>query len=198
MRIRSVHRIIGILLFIPFFGWALTGLVFFIKPGYEGAYEMLALKTYPMTAGLPITSEPEWLELRYLRTILGDHLLARTKSGWIQLNPTTKQQRNLPSDEDLRKLLKDAFTVNPQRYGDISTINGTTVTTNTGVEVSVDWNRMSLQQKGRDTDRIDRLYRIHYLQWTGVKSIDRVAGIVGIALVLVLTSLGGWLVFKRG
>ena len=198
MRIRSVHRIIGILLFIPFFGWALTGLVFFIKPGYEGAYEMLALKTYPMTAGLPITSEPEWLELRYLRTILGDHLLARTKSGWIQLNPTTKQQRNLPSDEDLRKLLKDAFTVNPQRYGDISTINGTTVTTNTGVEVSVDWNRMSLQQKGRDTDRIDRLYRIHYLQWTGVKSIDRVAGIVGIAVVLVLTSLGGWLVLKRG
>ncbi len=198
MRIRSVHRIIGILLFIPFFGWALTGLVFFIKPGYEGAYEMLALKTYPMTAGLPITSEPEWLELRYLRTILGDHLLVRAKSGWIQLDPTTKQQRNRPGDEDLRKLLKDAFTVNPQRYGDISTINGTTVTTNTGVEVSVDWNRMSLQQKGRDTDRIDRLYRIHYLQWTGVKSIDRVVGIVGIALVLVLTSLGGWLVFKRG
>ena len=182
----------------PFFGWALTALVFFIKPGYEGAYEMLALKTYPMAAGLPITSEPEWLELRYLRTILGDHLLVRTKSGWIQLDPTTKRQRSLPSEEDLRKLLKDAFTVNPQRYGDISLINGTTVTTNTGVEVSVDWNRMSLQQKGRDTDRIDRLYRIHYLQWTGVKSVDRVVGIVGIALVLVLTSLGGWLVFKRG
>ena len=197
MRIRSVHRIIGILLFIPFFGWALTGLVFFIKPGYEGAYEMLALKTYPMTVGLTITSEPEWLELRYLRTILGDHLLVRTKSSWIQLDPTTKRQRSLPSEEDLRKLLKDAFTVNPQRYGDISTINGTSATTNTGVEVSVDWNRMSLQQKGRDTDRINRLYRIHYLQWTGVKSIDHVVGIVGIALVLVLTSLGGWLVFKR-
>jgi hypothetical protein len=198
MRVRSVHRIIGILLFIPFFGWALTGLVFFIKPGYEGAYEPLAAKTYPMTAGLPITPAPDWLELRYLRTVLGDHLLVRTKSGWIQLDPTNRQQRNLPNEEDLRKLLKDAFTVNPQRYGDISTINGTTVTTNTGVEVSVDWNRMSLQQKGRDTDRIDRLYRIHYLQWTGVKSIDRVLGFVGIVLVLVLTSLGGWLVLKRG
>jgi hypothetical protein len=151
-----------------------------------------------MTAGLPFTSEPDWLELRSLRTVLGDHLLARTKSGWIQLDPRNKQQRNLPSEEDLRKLLKDAFTVNPQRYGDISTINGTTVTTNTGVEVTLDWNRMSLQQKGRDTDRIDRLYRIHYLQWTGVKSIDRVVGFVEIVLVLVLTSLGGWLVFKRG
>jgi len=198
MRVRSVHRFIGILLFIPFFGWALTGLVFFIKPGYEGAYEQLDPKSYPMTAGLPITSEPDWLELRYLRTILGDHLLVRTKSGWTQLDPTNKQERNLPSEENLRKLLKDAFTVNPQRYGDISTINGTTVTTNTGVEVSLDWNRMSLQQKGRDTDRIDRLYRIHYLQWTGVKSIDRVMGFVGIVLVLALTSLGGWLVFKRG
>jgi len=198
MRVRSVHRIIGILLFIPFFGWALTGLVFFIKPGYEGAYEPLAPKTYPMTASVPITSEPDWLELRYLRTVLGDHLLVRTKSGWIQLDPTNKQRRNLPSEEDLRKLLKDAFTVNPQRYGDISTINGTTATTNTGVEVTLDWNRMNLQQKGKDTDRIDRLYRIHYLQWTGVKSVDRVLGILGIVLVVVLTSLGGWLAFKRG
>jgi hypothetical protein len=151
-----------------------------------------------MTAGLPITSDPDWLELRSLRTVLGDHLLVRTKSGWIQLDPINKQQRNLPSEEDLRNLLKDAFTVNPQRYGAISTVNGTTVTTNTGVEVTLDWNRMSLQQKGRDTDRIDRLYRIHYLQWTGVKSIDRVLGFVGIVLVLVLTSLGGWLVLKRG
>jgi len=151
-----------------------------------------------MTAGVPITSEPDWLELRYLRTVLGDHLLVRTKSGWIQLDPTNKQRRNLPSEEDLRKLLKDAFTVNPQRYGDISTINGTTATTNTGVEVTLDWNRMNLQQKGKDTDRIDRLYRIHYLQWTGVKSVDRVLGILGIVLVVVLTSLGGWLAFKRG
>jgi hypothetical protein len=198
MRVRSVHRIIGIVLLIPFFGWALTGLVFFIKPGYEGAYELLAPKTYPISAGLSITSEPDWLEFRWIRTILGDHLLVRTRSGWSQLDPTNKQQRNLPSEEDLRKLFRDAFTANPGRYGDISTINGTSITTNTGVEVTLDWNRMSLQQKGRDTDRIDRLYRIHYLQWTGVRSVDRVMGIVGIALVLVLTSLGGWLAFKRG
>jgi hypothetical protein len=198
MRVRSVHRIIGIVLLIPFFGWALTGLVFFIKPGYEGAYELLAPKTYPISVGLSITSEPDWLEFRWIRTILGDHLLVRTRSGWSQLDPTNKQQRNLPSEEDLRKFFRDAFTANPGRYGDIKTINGTTITTNTGVEVTLDWNRMSLQQKGRDTDRIDRLYRIHYLQWTGLRSVDRVMGIVGIVLVLVLTSLGGWLAFKRG
>ena len=84
------------------------------------------------------------------------------------------------------------------RYGDVATVNGTKVITNTGVEVTLDWNRMSLQQKGKDTDRIDLLYKIHYLQWTGVKSVDRIVGLVGISLVLVLSFLGAWLAFKRG
>jgi uncharacterized iron-regulated membrane protein len=41
MRVRNLHRIIGIALLLPFFGWAITGMVFFIKPGYAGAYEIL-------------------------------------------------------------------------------------------------------------------------------------------------------------
>ena len=41
MRARILHRIIGIALLLPFFGWAITGMVFFIKPGYAGAYEIL-------------------------------------------------------------------------------------------------------------------------------------------------------------
>ena len=47
------------------------------------------------------------------------------------------------------------------------------------------------------TDRIDLLYRIHYLQWTGIKKLDNVLGMLGIALVIVLTTLGAWLAFKR-
>jgi hypothetical protein len=31
-------------------------------------------------------------------------------------------------------------------------------------QVTFDWEGMSLRQPGRDTDRIDFLYRIHYLQ----------------------------------
>ena len=69
--------------------------------------------------------------------------------------------------------------------------------TDTGVEVTLDWNRVSLQQRGRDTDRIDRLYKVHYLQWTGVKSIDRVLGFVGLSLVLGLTVLGVRLALGR-
>jgi hypothetical protein len=123
--------------------------------------------------------------------------LVKTKSGWSNLDPQNNQPRTSPTQEEVRRLVSDAFTNNPQRYGEIASVHGNTVTTSTGVEVTLDWNRMSLQQKGRDTDRIDLLYRIHYLQWTGVKSIDRVVGLVGIGLVLLLTTLGAWLALGR-
>jgi hypothetical protein len=77
-------------------------------------------------------------------------------------------------------------------------VSGDTASTDTGVEVAVDWKRLSLQQRGTDTGRIDLLYKVHYLQWTGVTIIDRVVGIVGIVLVLVLTVLGAWLALKKG
>jgi hypothetical protein len=61
----------------------------------------------------------------------------------------------------------------------------------------LDWKRLSLQQHGRDTDRIDRLYKIHYLQWTGEKTVDRILGLAGLVLLLVLTGLGARLAFRR-
>jgi PepSY-associated TM region len=198
MRLRKAHRIIGIALLIPFFAWALTGLVFFIKPGYAGAYEMLAPKTYALGDQTPVKASADWQELRYIRTVLGNHLLVRTTAGWTNLDPVTLQPRTAPTGDEVRTLLKDAFSSNPQRFGEIVSVNGYTATTNTGVEVTLDWNRMSLQQKGKDTDRIDLLYRIHYLQWTGQKSVDRVVGLIGIALVLILTTLGALLALKRG
>ena len=198
MQLRKVHRIIGIVLLIPFFAWALTGLIFFIKPGYAAAYEMLAPKTYPLVDQAPLKAQANWLELRSIRTVLGNHLLVRTAEGWTNLDPVTLQPHPTPAEGELRTLLKDAFSSNPTRYGEIVSVSGNTAKTNTGVEVSLDWNRMSLQQKGKDTDRIDLLYKIHYLQWTGQKSVDRVVGLIGIALVLVLTTLGALLAFKRG
>ena len=197
MRARILHKVIGLILLLPFFAWAVTGLVFFIKPGYAGAYEILNPKTYPLSGAAAISPEPGWHEFRYFRTVLGDHLLVRTDNGWHQLNPTNKQTRSLPSEAEIKLLLKDAFLVDTQRYGNISTVSGDTVRTDTGVEVSIDWNSMSFQQRGKDTDRIDLLYRVHYLQWTGVKSIDRVVGFVGLVLVMVLTTLGAWLAIRR-
>ena len=196
MRTRTLHRVIGIILLLPFVGWATTGLVFFIKPGYTGAYEVLAPKLYPIKNQLLISEDPNWLEVRYLRTILGDHLLVRTESGCMNLNPDDRRARLATSDET-RRLVQDALSVNPNRYGQIVAVNGDTITTDTGVVVTIDWNRMTLQQTGTDTKWIDLLYRIHYLQWTGVKSIDRVVGFTGITLVLVLTGLGARLAFRR-
>lgn len=197
MKARTLHRVLGLILLLPFFGWALTGLVFFIKPGYEGAYEALSVKTYPLERPLTINPDPAWLEFRYFRTVLGEHLLARTAAGWSHLNPSNGQVRNKPTEDELRKLLQDALTSNPQRYGNVSKVSGDTASTDTGVAVTVDWDSLSLRQRGRDTDRIDLLYKIHYLQWTGVTVIDRVAGMVGIVLVLALTALGARLAFRR-
>jgi len=197
MRTRTVNRVIGIILLIPFVGWAITGLVFFIKPGYTGAYEVLTPKFYPINNQVLIGENPNWLEVRYLRTILGDHLLVRTESGWMNLNPNDKRPRSAATDDETRRLVQDAFSMNPKRYGQIVSVNGNTVTTDTGVVVTIDWNRMSLQQTGKDTKWIDSLYRIHYLQWTGVRSIDRVVGLTGITLVLILTGLGASLAFRR-
>lgn len=201
---RRLHRIIGVVLILPMIGWAVTGLIFFVKPGYGGAYELLNVKTYPLervpSIGLGLESQAElrsWLEFRVFKTILGEHLLILTFEGWRQLDAQTLQPMPAPSDDDVKRLVNDAFTANPVRYGRITSVAENVITTDTGVEVTLDWNRVTLQQHGRDTDRIDRLYKVHYLQWTGVKSIDRVLGFIGLSLVLALTVFGARLAFGR-
>jgi hypothetical protein len=197
MRTRKLHRIIGIALLLPFFGWAITGLLFFIKPGYAGAYEILNPKTYPLNEDISISPAPGWLEFRCFRTVLGSHLIVRTNVGWSHLDPKTLQPKGAPTDEEIKRLLTDAFSANPQRYGNISTISGNSVKTDTGVEITVDWDRLGFQQRGKDTDRIDLLYRVHYLQWTGITGIDRPLGFIGLVLVIALTLLGARLAIKR-
>ena len=182
---------------LPFVGWAATGAIFFLKPGYAGAYELLAVKAYPLDGETQIVGDPSWLEARLLKTVLGEHLLVRTTEGWRHLDPHTRQERPPPGEEELRRLLSEAFSVNPSRYGQIASINGAAVTTDTGVRVTVNWERLSLAQRGADTDRIDLFYKIHYLQWTGIPSLDKVVGGTGIALVLALSLLGAVLFFRK-
>lgn len=182
---------------LPFLAWAATGAIFFLKPGYGGAYEALAVKTYPLETGQTLPTNPSWQEVRYLRTTLGSHLIVRTAAGWKQLDPATMAERPSPGTEDIRALVSDAFTANPARYGHVTKIDGSTVTTDTGVTVTLNWPRLALSQRGPDTDRIDGLYRIHYLQWTGVKSVDEVIGAAGLVLILVLSGLGVSLLLRR-
>lgn len=191
MKTRKLHRIVGLVMLLPLFGWAITGFIFFVKPGYQGAYELLQLKTYPLDGGnLVLKADPSWLEFRCFKTILGNHLIVRTAQGWQHLDPATLAVKAKPTDEEIKTLLLDAFSANPERYGQVSAIEGGTATTTTDVRVALNWNRLSLQQTGRDTDRIDWLYKIHYLQWTGVKWLDKILGMVGLALIVTLSFLG--------
>src|ERR1044071_732935 len=198
MKARALHRIIGLVMLLPLIGWAITGSIFFLKPGYAGAYDTPQVKTYPLETNVALEPDPSWLEFRYMKTILGEHLLARTGQGWQHLDPHSLQPKPAPTPDEIRALLADALATNPSRYGHIASIEGDTAITDTDVRVTIDWNRLALAQRGADTDRIDFFYKIHYLQWTGVATVDKALGALGIALVLILSVLGARLFFSKG
>jgi hypothetical protein len=197
MTVRSLHRLVGLVMVLPFIGWAVTGAIFFLKPGYTAAYDQLHVRTYPLISPISVTPQPDWLSFRVIRTVLGDHLLVETTDGLRHLDPATLQPRPGPSESELRALLNDAIAVDPQRYGRLANVYATTATTDTGVRISLSWMRMTLAQRGRDTDRIDTFYKVHYLQWTGVPAIDHVLGAAGLLLLTVLTVLGVKLAFRK-
>lgn len=194
--IRRVHRIVGLVMLLPLIGWAVTGAIFFIKPGYAGAYELIAVKTYPLDRPVTVTPQSGWTEVRYVKTALGEHVLARSAQGWLHLDPVSLAPRPAPADEQVRTLMQDAFTMNPTRYGRVTAVDGLRATTDTGVRVTLDWKRLTLSQRGPDTDRIDWYYKIHYLQWTGHEATDRVIGGIGLVLVVTLSLLGAWIFLR--
>src|SRR5436309_5222341 len=122
MGTRRAHRMLGLILLLPISGWAVTGFVFFIKPGYEAAYGTLRVREYPLEgASIPL-SRPGWLEARALRTVLGNHLLVRMEDGWAQIDPATLRPRALPDEDAIRRIVQDAIAPDPARYGEIASI----------------------------------------------------------------------------
>jgi hypothetical protein len=194
---RTLHRTVGLVLLLPFVAWAATGAIFYLKPGYGAAYDALAVKTYPIESGVAIPANSAWLEARYLKTVLGEHLLVRTATGWQHLDARSLEERPAPGEADVRTLLADAFTANPSRYGRVASVAGNVATTDTGVRVTLTWNRLAHAQRGVDTDHIDQIYRIHYLQWTGIAAVDKVLSAAGLMLIVLLTGLGMKLALRR-
>lgn len=194
---QRLHKIIGITLLLPFLGWIVTAFIFYFKPGYDEAYESLQFKTYPLENVVILPADPDWLEVRIFRTILGNHVCVRSANGWSQVDPVTLKSRPEPADDELKALLTDAFSSNPDRYGSIESISNGEIATTTGVRITLDWQSMTLYQRGADTDLIDLMYRIHYLQWTGIEAIDKILGPLGLLLVLVLGILGIRLALKK-
>ena len=124
---KKIHRFIGLAMLLPLLAWAVTGLIFFIKPGYEGAYEKLYLKTYPINHNISINSDNNWQEFRVIRSILGLHLLAKDNGEINQYDLQTLQIKSKPSESDIKRLIEDAISSNPQRYGTIKHIHGESI-----------------------------------------------------------------------
>jgi len=197
VKARNLHRIVGLVLLLPLIGWVVTGFIFFVKPGYAGAYASLRPKTYPMREAVTVSPDSAWMEFRCVRTVLGDHLLVRGPDGWSQLDPVTLLPRPRPGGGEIGALVADAIGTDPDRYGTVATVAGDSVTTTTHVVITVDWGSLGLYQRGEDTDLIDTIYRIHYLQWTGIETLDRVLGGAGLVLLALLSLLGLRLAFRR-
>lgn len=187
---RKLHKIIGLILVLPMLGWTITGIIFFIKPGYQGAYEQLSIKTYPLSDSIVVRPKSDWQEMKLVSTILGDHLLVKTKNKTKHLDPNSLLPKLEPSETQFKALLLDAFTGNSERYGEVVTLDGLSARTNTGVEIKLDWNNLRLSQKGQDTELINLLYKVHYLQWTPSKNFNQFLGILGLILLALLTVLG--------
>ncbi|MFP2767916.1 PepSY domain-containing protein [Oceanisphaera sp. KMM 10153] len=194
---KRIHRLLGLLLLLPLFGWALTGMVFFIKPGYEGAYEQLAVKTYPLQQAVLISPEPHWQQVRLVGTVLGPHLLVKSRGQSLHLRPDSQSPFVLPDETQLRLLLQDAMAANPTRYGEIESLDGTRAFTSTGISISLDWDTLSLRQQGADTRLINGLYRVHYLQWLPFGPLNDWLGMLGLVLLLAMALVGLRLCFRR-
>ncbi|WP_448567690.1 hypothetical protein [Thalassotalea ganghwensis] len=187
---RRLHRIFGLTLLLPMIGWALTGVVFFIKPGYQGAYEMLKFEPYPLDRTFTIVPQAQWLEFRLVKSVIGYHLLVKTEQGSLHLEPQSLQPLPIPELGRLTALFESAIAKNPERYGSIEQINDTTAITTTGINIELNWPRLSFSQHGIDKRIINTLYKIHYLQWTPWSAVNQVLGILGLALLMALSFFG--------
>jgi hypothetical protein len=192
-----IHKWLGALLLLPLLGWSLTGAIFLIKPGYGDAYTPLTPRYYSLQGWQMAQVGPAWEEFRLARTVLGLHLLARDTEGWRQYDPVSLTLRPLPAPEDVIRLLEDAITVDPDRYGSQVIYEGGDYLSETGVRLSLDWHTLALQQFGRDRALIDTLYNVHYLRWTGNRNVDNVLGTLSLFCLALTSLLGAQLLLRK-
>ncbi|MGH1441630.1 MAG: PepSY domain-containing protein [Cellvibrionaceae bacterium] len=191
-----MHKYLGLALLLPLIGWVLTGIVFLTKPGYEGAYEKLVIKKYPINSDVNISSNQNWDEVKIVKSILGIHYLVQDDGKSKHIDPSDYQEAKLPSRDEIELLVKDTIQSNSERYGKIEKIDGLIIYTSTGVKIVLDWSELSLRQYGNDRRVIDTLYKIHYLQWTPWDILNRLLGVVGLFLLAMLTIFGLLLFIK--
>ena len=181
----------------PLMIWSVTGIFFHIKPGYEQAYGKLQIKKYPLEY-FPVTEfNANWKEVKFIKTILGSHLLVDDGNGWQHLNPKNFEPQPFPDSKQVAVLVADAISSNPHRYGKIKSIDGNRIITTTKAEITLNWDALTLTQRGEDTRMISGLYKLHYLQWTGNSLLDKVLGFLGPSILMVISFVGLLLAFGK-
>jgi len=201
-----VHRWLAIVLVVPLVVWSITGLLFHLKPGWDRAYDQLGaertggalhpgavtpLATIEASLGATTITRIELFD-----TVLGPLYRVTTASGAQLFDATTGRPRSPLSTEDARSLAVDAVARSRHRadYGDPLDAKAVDDTIRVrfagGPTVDIGRSDARMSQRGPDTDRIDWLYRIHYVQWTGNHMLDRALGLVALILI--------WAVFVPG
>ncbi len=197
MNSKNLHSTLGLILLLPLLAWSITGFVFLTRPAYGEAYEQLSVKTYPIEKNFEVQAHDTWHEWRLLRTVLGYHLLVKVEGAWQQLDPVTYQLRSKPNFEAVETLLNDSLAHKPERYGVIQSLRDGQYQTDSGVDIQFSWEDMSLRQRGRDTRIISTLYKIHYLQWWGNSTVNKVSGFLGLFLLILGSGFGIYTYLNR-
>jgi uncharacterized iron-regulated membrane protein len=207
----AVHRWAAIVLVSMLVVWSITGLLFHLKPGWDRAYDQLSVKRdepIDLSSIVPVaslanpidakgvSSKPSSIEL--FATVLGPMYRITTSSGSSIVDATTGKPRTFTPDEIVR-LVDDAVSRSAfaNRYGAHTGIEGNNVRYAGDQVVTFSPTTMRVSQEGRDTRRIDWLYRLHYLQWTGNKSFDKALAVGGLALIWVVMVPGLVLFVRR-
>jgi uncharacterized iron-regulated membrane protein len=206
----SFHRWAAIVLVALLVVWSITGLLFHLKPGWDRAYDQLSVKrdepvdlssVVPVASltGVSLTSSgavPTSIEL--FSTVLGPMYRVTTRAGASIVDATTGRVRTFTAEE-VTRLVDDAVSRSPfaKRYGAHLGIDDNKVRYAGEQIVTFSPTTMRISQEGRDTRRIDWLYRIHYLQWTGNKTIDKILAIGGLALIWIVLVPGVVLFVRR-
>jgi len=205
--LRRCHRILGAVLVLPLLVWTATGLLFLVKPGWRGAYEPLqALREDPVDLGevVPLAlvagEAGAVSRVELASTALGplyrlsgpglDARLVDARTGAVLSPLAPEAGATIAADAAARAQASARYgaVVDAREDGD-----AIAVSFEGGALVRVGRTDLSLSQSGPDTALIDALYRIHYLQWTGVAAVDRSLVLAAIAGTWALAALGLWL-----
>lgn len=192
---RAIHRIAGALMVAPLLVWTVTG-VLLARPGHanpEG--EPFVVPTASTTRPVTVRPDGAWNRAIVVGTVLGNHLLLETDIGWRHLDPVTGNPKPPPSERQLRSLLEDGFSHDPDRYGSIVSVGADSVVTDTGRRILLEWESLTAVERGPETDNTLRLRRFHRLAFTGDDGFDRGVALGASVLAGLLVLLGIALLF---